>query len=228
MTNQLQTMSTNTNAVLQRTVSASASTKRKADDDTVPVKKKVGYPISLSMVDYNALQVIKRKPTTGLKINSGPAPIIRTSSALSHTAQSSRPSSALAQHPRTSHTPPTSDGESSRRHMARQPPPSPPVPAIVAARARGDSVPPADPTPVRAPSRNGSVTRTLSSSQPVNKGKGKARAPGLGLPDSQSMRTVVEEDQENLEEDRWMAGQRSELDARERDNQRRAGVSSRR
>lgn len=60
--------------------------------------------------------------------------------------------------------------------------------------------------------------------QSLNKGKGKARAPGLGLPDSRAIRTVPEEDPEILENERWMAGQRSELDARERDNQRRAGV----
>ncbi|KAG8729957.1 hypothetical protein FRC11_007665, partial [Ceratobasidium sp. 423] len=127
----------------------------------------------------------------------------------------SRPSSALAQHPRTSHTPPTSDGESSSRRPVRQAPPSPPVPAIIAARARGESIPPVDPTPVRAPSRTGSVSRTTSA--PTNKGKGKTRLPGLGIPMG-----VVEEEEA---EDRWMAGQRSELDARERDNQRRAGTS---
>ncbi|KAJ1307169.1 hypothetical protein OPQ81_001286 [Rhizoctonia solani] len=191
VTKQLQTMSTN----LSR--SSSTTSKRKADDDAAPTKKKV----------------VKRKPTTGLKINSGPTPVIRSSSQLGHST--SRPPSALAQHPRTSHTPPTSDGESSRRPI-RQAPPSPPVPAIIAARARGESIPPVDPTPVRAPSRTGSVSRTTSA--PVNKGKGKARLPGLGIPMG-----VVEEEEEA--EDRWMAGQRSELDARERDNQRRAGAS---
>ncbi|KAF8757243.1 hypothetical protein RHS01_04173 [Rhizoctonia solani] len=97
----------------------------------------------------------------------------------------------------------------------RQAPPSPPVPAIIAARARGESIPPADPVPARAPSRAGSVTRKTSA--PVNKGKGKSKLPGLGLP----MGVLPEEEAE----DRWMAGQRSELDAKERDNQRRAGVS---
>ncbi|CAE6436553.1 unnamed protein product [Rhizoctonia solani] len=176
--------------------SSSTTSKRKADDDGVPTKKKV----------------VKRKPTTGLKINSGPAPVIRSSSALGQST--SRPPSALAQHPRTSHTPPTSDAESSSRPM-RQAPPSPPVPAIVAARARGESIPPVDPTPVRAPSRAGSVSQKTSA--PVNKGKGKARLPGLGVP----MEALPEEDAE----DRWMAGQRSELDAKERDHQRRAGAS---
>ncbi|CAE6492718.1 unnamed protein product [Rhizoctonia solani] len=179
--------------------SSSTTSKRKADDDAAPTKKKV----------------VKRKPTTGLKINSGPAPVIRSSSQLGQTT--SRPPSALAQHPRTSHTPPTSDGETSSRPM-RQAPPSPPVPAIVAARARGESIPPVDPTPVRAPSRTGSVSRSSVSrttSAPTNKLK-KSRLPGLGIP------MVVEEEEA---EDRWMAGQRSELDARERDNQRRAGTS---
>ncbi|KAF8678340.1 Mis12-Mtw1 protein family [Rhizoctonia solani] len=185
VTKPLQTMTTN----LSRT--SSTTSKRKADDDGV----------------------VKRKPTTGLKINSGPAPVIRSSSVLGHST--SRPPSALAQHPRTSHTPPTSDAESSSRPM-RQAPPSPPVPAIVAARARGESIPPADPVPARAPSRAGSVTRKTSA--PVNKGKGKSKLPGLGLP----MGVLPEEEAE----DRWMAGQRSELDAKERDNQRRAGVSS--
>ncbi|CAE6534876.1 unnamed protein product [Rhizoctonia solani] len=177
--------------------SSSTTSKRKADDDSAPTKKKA----------------IKRKPTTGLKINSGPAPVIRSSSQLG--PSTSRPSSALAQHPRTSHTPPTSDGEPSSRRPTRQAPPSPPVPAIIAARARGESIPPVDPTPVRAPSRTGSVSRTTSA--PANKGKSKARLPGLGIP-----MDVVEEEEA---EDRWMAGQRSELDARERDNQRRAGKS---
>ncbi|CAE6500692.1 unnamed protein product [Rhizoctonia solani] len=177
-------------------VSRSSSTisKRKADDDGPPSKKKV----------------VKRKPTTGLKINSGPAPMVRSSSQLGST---SRPPLALAQHPRTSHTPPTSDAEPSRRPI-RQAPLSPPVPAIIAARARGESLPPVDPTPVRAPSRTGSVSRTISA--PVNKGKGKARLPGLGIP------VVIEEEET---QDRWLAGQRSELAGRERDNERRAGTS---
>ncbi|CAE7076849.1 unnamed protein product [Rhizoctonia solani] len=176
------------------TISRSSSTtsKRKADDDGAPV--------------------VKRKPTTGLKINSGPAPVIRSSSQLGQST--SRPPSALAQHPRTSHTPPTSDGEPSRRPI-RQAPPSPPVPAIVAARARGESIPPVNPTPARAPSRTGSVSRTISAR--TDKGKDKPKLPGLGVPMS-----IVEEEEA---EDRWMAGQRSELDARERDNQRRAGKS---
>ncbi|EUC58832.1 Mis12-Mtw1 family protein [Rhizoctonia solani AG-3 Rhs1AP] len=187
VTKQFQTMTTN--------ISRSSSTisKRKAEEDGAPTKKKV----------------IKRKPTTGLKINSGPTPVIRSSSQLG--LSTSRPPSALAQHPQSSHTPPTSDGEPSRRPI-RQAPPSPPVPAIIAARARGESLAPVDPTPVRAPSRTGSVSRTTSA--PITKGKGKAKLPGLGIP------TVVEE-----EEDRWMAGQRSELDAKERDNERRAGTS---
>ncbi|KAH7342141.1 Mis12-Mtw1 protein family-domain-containing protein [Rhizoctonia solani] len=194
VTKQLQTMTTNPSR------SSSTTSKRKADDDGPPTKKKV----------------VKRKPTTGLKINSGPAPVIRSSSQLGQST--SRPPSALAQHPRTSHTPPTSDGETSRR-PTRQAPPSPPVPAIVAARARGESIPPVDPTPVRAPSRTGSVSRasvSRTTSAPVNKVKGKSRLPGLGIP------MVIEEEEA---EDRWMAGQRSELDERERDNQRRAGKS---
>ncbi|CEL55080.1 hypothetical protein RSOLAG1IB_01088 [Rhizoctonia solani AG-1 IB] len=60
VTNPLQTMTTNISR------SSSTTSKRKADDDGVPTKKKV----------------VKRKPTTGLKINSGPAPVIRSSSAL--------------------------------------------------------------------------------------------------------------------------------------------------
>ncbi|QRV89343.1 Mis12-Mtw1 family protein [Ceratobasidium sp. AG-Ba] len=199
-------MSANTNGVISRTTSS----KRKADDEGLPVTKK---------------KTIKRKAATGLIISQGPG-LVRSSSALGHSsapsASATRPTSALAQHPRTSHTPPTSDGESSRRPLARRtPPPSPPVPAVAAARARGHDV---EPTPVRAPpvNRTGSVSR-----QPQNgvKGKGKARAPGIGmgLPDSRQIRPVLEDDAEVLENERWMAGQRSELDARERDNQRRAG-----
>ncbi|KAG8739163.1 hypothetical protein FRC10_006086 [Ceratobasidium sp. 414] len=203
-------MSANTNAVLQRTTSASGS-KRKADDEGLGTTKK---------------KTAKKKATTGLIISQGPGPLARSSSALGHSAPStSRPASALAQHPRTSHTPPTSDGESSRRPTRQPPPPSPPVPAIAAARARGEPIQPVDPTPTRAPNRTGSIARALPQSQPLAKGKGKARAPGLGLglPDSRQMKPVLEEDAEVLENERWMAGQRSELDARERDNQRRAG-----
>ncbi|KAG9095443.1 hypothetical protein FS749_010426 [Ceratobasidium sp. UAMH 11750] len=208
ITKVLKTMSANTNAVLQRTTSASGS-KRKADDEGLGTTKK---------------KTTKKKAATGLIISQGPGPLARSSSALGHSAPStSRPASAFAQHPRTSHTPPTSDGESSRRPLSRQhPPPSPPVPAIAAARARGDP-PPVDPTPTRAPNRTNSVARALPQSQPLTKGKGKARAPGLGLPDSRQIRPVLEEDAEVLESERWMAGQRSELDARERDDQRRAG-----
>ncbi|KAG9091280.1 hypothetical protein FRC06_000639 [Ceratobasidium sp. 370] len=209
ITQVLKTMSANTNAVLQRTTSASGS-KRKADDEGLGTTKK---------------KTTKKKAATGLIISQGPGPLARSSSALGHSAPStSRPASALAQHPRTSHTPPTSDGESSRRPLSRQPPPpSPPVPAIAAARARGESVQLVDPTPTRVPNRTSSVARALPQSQPLAKGKGKARAPGLGLPDSRQIRPVLEEDAEVLENERWMAGQRSELDARERDNQRRAG-----
>ncbi|KAG8739935.1 hypothetical protein FRC12_016159 [Ceratobasidium sp. 428] len=211
ITKVLKTMSANTNAVLQRTTSASGS-KRKADDEGLGTTKKK----------------TTKKKASGLIISQGPGPLPRSSSALGHSAPStSRPATALAQHPRTSHTPPTSDGESSRRPTIRQPPPpSPPVPAITAARARGDPTQPADPTPTRAPNRTGSVARTIPQPQSLLKGKGKARAPGLGLPDSRQPRGVLEEDAEVLEGERWMAGQRSELDARERDNQRRAGVSA--
>ncbi|KAG9109627.1 hypothetical protein FRC07_008278, partial [Ceratobasidium sp. 392] len=210
ITKVLTTMSANTNAVLQRTTSASGS-KRKADDEGLGTTKK---------------KTVKKKAQTGLIFSQGPGPLPRSSSALGHSAPStSRPASALAQHPRTSHTPPTSDGESSRRPHARPPlPPSPPVPAVAAARARGDPTQPVEPTPTRAPNRTGSVTRTIPQPQSLVKGKGKARIPGigLGLPESRP-RPVLEEDAEVLESERWMAGQRSELDARERDNQRRAG-----
>jgi hypothetical protein len=226
ITNPLKTMSTNTNAVLQR-----SGSKRKADDEGLGTTKKKVRLVSTFCSPFAyppLLQTGKRKAASGLVINQGPGPVVRTSSALSHTAPStSRPASALAQHPRTSPTPPTSDGESSRRPTTRHPPPpSPPVPAIAAARARGDPIPSVDPTPNRAPSRTSSVTRSIPQPQSLAKGKGKARAPGLGVPDSRQIRTVLEEDPEILENDRWMAGQRSELDARERENQRRAGVSA--
>ncbi|KAG8794184.1 hypothetical protein FRC12_000283 [Ceratobasidium sp. 428] len=191
-------MSTNTNAVLQRTTSASGS-KRKADNEGLGTAKKK----------------TTKKKASGLIISRGPGPLPRSSSALGHSSPStSRPATALAQHPHD---------QPSRRPTIRQPPqPSPPVPTITDARAQGDSTQPVDPTPTRAPNRTSSVARTIPQPQSLLKGKGKARAPGLGLPDSRQPRGVLEEDAQLLEGERWMAGQRSELDARERDNQRRA------
>ncbi|KAG9127560.1 hypothetical protein FRC07_012305 [Ceratobasidium sp. 392] len=69
---------------------------------------------------------------------------------------------------------------------------------------------------------SGSIARTIPQSQSLLKWKGKARATGLGLSDSRQPRGALE-DAEVLEGERRMARQRSELDARERDNQRRVG-----
>ncbi|KAG9088222.1 hypothetical protein FRC07_012631, partial [Ceratobasidium sp. 392] len=170
-------MSTNTNAVLQRTTSASGS-KHKADNEGLGTAKKT-----------------TKKKASGLIISQGPGPLPRSSSALGHSAPStSRPATALAQHPHD---------QPSRQSTIRQPPqPSPPVPTITAARARGDSTQPVDPTPTRAPNRTSSVARTIPQPWLLLKGKGKARAPGLGLPDSRQPRGVLEEDAELLEGER--------------------------